>query len=108
LADTIKSFLVRNTYILFNFGNFVGGSSSTNVADPYIQLLSINDKTKIHTDFVNARLGGNDPNSNNSNPTDNTDSTDNHNDDNSSLSHGPRALAVGMSAIAALVTLLGS
>ncbi|KAK7469155.1 hypothetical protein VKT23_003645 [Stygiomarasmius scandens] len=97
---------LRNTYILFNFGNFVGGSSS-NVANPYIQLLSINDKTKIHTDFVNARLGGNDPN-NNSNPTGNTDSTDNHNDDNSSLSHGPRALAVGMSAIAALVTLLGS
>jgi hypothetical protein len=48
---------VRNTYILINFGDFVDGSTS-NVADPYIQLLSISDKTKIHQDFVNARLGG--------------------------------------------------
>ncbi|KAF5369443.1 hypothetical protein D9758_002520 [Tetrapyrgos nigripes] len=48
---------LRNTYILINFGDFVDGSTS-NVADPYIQLLSISDKAKIHQDFVNARLGG--------------------------------------------------
>ncbi|KAF5369340.1 hypothetical protein D9758_002508 [Tetrapyrgos nigripes] len=46
---------LRNTYILINFGDFVDGSTS-NVADPYIQLLSISDKAKIHQDFVNARL----------------------------------------------------
>ncbi|KAF5369435.1 hypothetical protein D9758_002480 [Tetrapyrgos nigripes] len=49
---------LRNTYILINFGDFVDGSTS-NVADPYIQLLSISDKAKIHQDFVNARLGAN-------------------------------------------------
>ena len=49
--------LVRNTYILFNFGDFVDGSAD-NVADPYIQLLSVNDKSQNHADFVNARLNG--------------------------------------------------
>jgi len=53
--------LVRNTYILFNFGDFVDGSAD-NVADPYIQLLSINDKAKNHADFVQARLNGKDNN----------------------------------------------
>ncbi|THU86317.1 acid protease [Dendrothele bispora CBS 962.96] len=48
---------LRNTYILFNFGDFVDGSAD-NVADPYIQLLSVNDKSQNHIDFVNARLNG--------------------------------------------------
>ncbi|THV05274.1 hypothetical protein K435DRAFT_119025 [Dendrothele bispora CBS 962.96] len=50
---------LRNTYTLINFGNFVDGSTD-NVADPYIQLLSVSNKTQIHTDFVNVRLGGRD------------------------------------------------
>jgi len=50
---------VRNVYTLINFGNFVDGSADS-VADPYIQLLSLSDKSKIHNEFVNARLGGQD------------------------------------------------
>ncbi|THV05270.1 acid protease [Dendrothele bispora CBS 962.96] len=50
---------LRNTYTLFNFGDFVDGSPD-NVADPYIQLLSTVDKAKIHHEFVIARLGGKD------------------------------------------------
>ncbi|THV05264.1 acid protease [Dendrothele bispora CBS 962.96] len=53
---------LRNTYILFNFGDFVDGSAD-NVADPYIQLLSVNDKSQNHVDFVNARLNGKDDDS---------------------------------------------
>ncbi|KAE9400432.1 acid protease [Gymnopus androsaceus JB14] len=48
---------LRNVYILINFGDFVDGSSSS-VAKPYIQLLSLSDKASIHRDFVMARLGG--------------------------------------------------
>ncbi|TDL23434.1 acid protease [Rickenella mellea] len=48
---------MRNTYVLINFGDFVDGSSS-NVADPYIQLLSITNVTNAHSDFVKIRLGG--------------------------------------------------
>ncbi|EEB88487.1 hypothetical protein MPER_13649, partial [Moniliophthora perniciosa FA553] len=33
------SFL-RNTYTLFNFGDFVGGSNGTKRGSPYIQMLS--------------------------------------------------------------------
>ncbi|KAG7097578.1 hypothetical protein E1B28_004915 [Marasmius oreades] len=50
---------LRNTYVLINFGDFVGGSDRS-VADPYIQLLSTVNKTAAHLDFVNARLGGKD------------------------------------------------
>ncbi|THV05271.1 acid protease [Dendrothele bispora CBS 962.96] len=50
---------LRNTYSLFNFGDFVDGSPD-NVADPYIQLLSTVDKAKMHREFVVARLGGKD------------------------------------------------
>ncbi|KAK7469159.1 hypothetical protein VKT23_003650 [Stygiomarasmius scandens] len=50
---------LRNTYSLFNFGDFVDGSAD-NVADPYIQLLSVLDKEKAHHEFVIARLGGQD------------------------------------------------
>ncbi|KAF5369279.1 hypothetical protein D9758_002639 [Tetrapyrgos nigripes] len=48
---------LRNSYALFNYGDFVDGSTA-NTAAPYIQLLSISDKAKIHQDFVNARLTG--------------------------------------------------
>ncbi|KAL0581498.1 hypothetical protein V5O48_000556 [Marasmius crinis-equi] len=65
--DNIKDFgsidgilgmaFLRNTYMLINFGNFVGGSGA-NAPAPYIQLLSTVDKSAAHRDFVNARLGG--------------------------------------------------
>lgn len=42
---------------MINFGDFVDGSSS-NVASPYIQLLSTTDAGTAHTDFVNTRLSG--------------------------------------------------
>ena len=48
---------VRNTYSLFNFGDFVDGSDS-NVAAPYMQFLSVTDPKRAHNDFVNLRLGG--------------------------------------------------
>jgi hypothetical protein len=50
---------VRNAYQLIDFGDFVDGSDE-NVADPYIQLLSITDRAKAHEDFVNVRLNGTD------------------------------------------------
>ncbi|KAF5369259.1 hypothetical protein D9758_002635 [Tetrapyrgos nigripes] len=50
---------LRNTYALFNFGDFVDGTTSS-VGNPYIQLLSLSNKHQIHLDFVNARLGGKD------------------------------------------------
>ncbi|EEB91301.1 hypothetical protein MPER_10360 [Moniliophthora perniciosa FA553] len=55
LADSVL--IVRNTYMLIDFGDFVDGSDET-VADPYFQLLSTIDKAAVHKDFVNARLGG--------------------------------------------------
>ena len=52
-----KFFLVRNTYFLVNYGNFVDGSPS-NLADPYFQLLPITDMNDAHDDFVKIRRGG--------------------------------------------------
>src|ERR1700731_118635 len=50
---------VRNTYSLFNFGDFVQGGLST--APPFIQLLATtNDTAEAHSDFVTVRLGGRD------------------------------------------------
>ena len=51
--------IVRNTYTLIDFGDFVDGSNSS-VADPYIQLLPTTDRASAHADFVNVRLGGQD------------------------------------------------
>ena len=49
--------LVRNAYLLINFGDFVDGSTS-NTAAPYIQLLSTTTPSDAHADFVRTRLGG--------------------------------------------------
>ncbi|TDL23417.1 acid protease [Rickenella mellea] len=49
--------VLRNLYLLINFGDFVDGSSSK-TADPYIQLLSITDVADAHSDFVKIQLGG--------------------------------------------------
>ena len=49
---------MRNAYILFDYGDFVDGS--TNTSAPYIQLLPTTDPSQAHQDFVNARLGGKD------------------------------------------------
>jgi len=53
-------FSVRNTYILINWGNFVGGNTS-NRGKAYIQLLSITDPSKSHIDWMKnlqSRLNG--------------------------------------------------
>jgi len=50
---------IRNVYALFNFGDFVVGSSSTdNRGDPYLQFLSTTDPAEAHSDFVTTRLNG--------------------------------------------------
>lgn len=49
--------IVRNIYLLVNFGDFVDGRPSS-VADPYIQLLPITDVADAHSDFVKIRLDG--------------------------------------------------
>ncbi|KAK7468975.1 hypothetical protein VKT23_003473 [Stygiomarasmius scandens] len=50
------SFL-RNVYALFNYGDFIEGSS-TDRGDPYLQMLSTTDVPSSHLDFVEVRLGG--------------------------------------------------
>ncbi|KAL1743093.1 aspartic peptidase domain-containing protein [Schizophyllum fasciatum] len=50
------SFL-RNVYALFNYGDFLVDQKNKK-ADPYIQFLSITDKSEAHSDFVNVRLQG--------------------------------------------------
>ena len=50
--------LVRNAYMLINYGDFVDGSSSK-TADPFIQLLPLTtDRAEAHSDFVRVRLRG--------------------------------------------------
>lgn len=49
--------VVRNAYILIDFGDFVDGSSSK-VGSPYVQLLSVTQPALAHQDFVQSRLGG--------------------------------------------------
>lgn len=49
--------VVRNAYLLINFGDFVDGSNSS-VKDPFIQLLPTTDKATAHREFVAARLNG--------------------------------------------------
>lgn len=52
--------LVRNAYILIDYGDFIGNDSRT-AADPYIQLLALtNDTTETHQDFVRVRGGASD------------------------------------------------
>ncbi len=48
--------VVRNVYLLINYGDFVDGT--TNKAPPYVQLLSLTNATAAHLDFVQARLDG--------------------------------------------------
>lgn len=48
---------MRNTYTLFDYGDWVDDSSNDR-QDPYIQLLSVTDKTQAHKDFVQIRLNG--------------------------------------------------
>ncbi|THG98832.1 hypothetical protein EW026_g3424 [Hermanssonia centrifuga] len=48
---------LRNTYTLFDYGDWVDDSSNDR-SDPYIQLLSVTDKIKMHNDFVTVRLNG--------------------------------------------------
>jgi hypothetical protein len=50
--------LVSNVYILFNYGDFIDGSTP-NSSDPYVQILSTTDPAQAHADFVATRLNGN-------------------------------------------------
>ncbi|KAH6912750.1 aspartic peptidase domain-containing protein [Coprinopsis sp. MPI-PUGE-AT-0042] len=52
---------MRNVYTLFDYGDFV--ANSTDLADPYIQLLSVTDPEEAHSDFLTARLDGVEPES---------------------------------------------
>jgi hypothetical protein len=50
---------LRNTYTLFDFGNFADETSNDRGA-PYVQLLSVTNPTAAHADFVTVRLNGQD------------------------------------------------
>lgn len=50
---------IRNVYALFNFGDFIAGSTSAR-GNPYLQFLSTTDSAKAHSDFVQVRLQGDD------------------------------------------------
>jgi hypothetical protein len=50
---------LRNTYALFDFGDFVS-TSSNDRGDPFVQLLPITDAASARADFVRVRLGGSD------------------------------------------------
>ncbi|EAU86016.1 hypothetical protein CC1G_11688 [Coprinopsis cinerea okayama7 len=48
---------MRNVYALFDYGDFLSTSTSQ-LAEPYIQLLSLTDREEAHSDFVTVRLNG--------------------------------------------------
>lgn len=50
---------LSNVYLVLNFGDFIDGSTS-NTANPYVQILSTTNPSAAHTDFVATRLGGKD------------------------------------------------
>jgi hypothetical protein len=47
---------VRNTYTLFNYGNFINGGSNSN--NPYVQLLPLTNIESAVNDFIQVRLNG--------------------------------------------------
>ena len=49
--------IVRNTYTLLDYGNFMENTASDR-GDPYVQLLPITDVNTAHKDFVQVRLNG--------------------------------------------------
>ena len=49
--------LVRNSYLLVNFGDFIDGKQDK-VANPYVQLLPTTELVEAHNDFVQIRLKG--------------------------------------------------
>ncbi|KAF5369412.1 hypothetical protein D9758_002625 [Tetrapyrgos nigripes] len=102
-ADMIlgPSFL-RNVYMPLNYGNFIDGSTS-NVAPPFIKLLSVMDKNQMHQDFVNARLNGGQSSTGNARPAD--PGTSGH-DDKGSPSHLPGILGLSLG-LSVLVYMLG-
>lgn len=50
---------MRNSYSLFDYGDFIDGSSNDR-GDPFVQLLPITNVDQAHNDFVQVRLGGKD------------------------------------------------
>lgn len=48
---------MRNTYTLFDYGDWVKESSNDR-QDPYIQLLSVTNTTQARQDFIKVRLNG--------------------------------------------------
>lgn len=59
LRSYLTVYIVRNTYTLVNFGDFVDGNPD-NQSNPFMQLLSVTDPSQAHQDFVRARLNGTD------------------------------------------------
>ncbi|EJU02738.1 acid protease [Dacryopinax primogenitus] len=47
---------LRNSYTLLNYGDFISNGTTSNTADPYMQLLSITDPVKAMNEFIGARL----------------------------------------------------
>lgn len=99
---------MRNAYLLVNFGDFVDGTSNT--ATPYVQLLSTsNDTAKVHTDFVNVRLGGKDSTVNLNDGTHNTSSSSSSSSPKnwwSNLSSTTKKIIIGAAAGAVLLLVL--
>ena len=48
---------MRNTYTLFDYGNFME-NTAVDRGDPFIQLLPLTDASAAHKDFVQVRLNG--------------------------------------------------
>ncbi len=48
---------MRNTYSLFDYGNFLKHTANDR-GDPFIQLLPLTDVKQAHQEFVEVRLNG--------------------------------------------------
>ncbi|KAI0755225.1 aspartic peptidase A1 [Daedaleopsis nitida] len=48
---------MRNTYTLFDYGNFLKHTQNDR-GDPFVQLLPLNNAADAHEDFVQVRMGG--------------------------------------------------
>jgi hypothetical protein len=97
---------VRNVYTLINFGDFIDGSPS-NVAPPFIQLLSTVDKAQMHQDFVNARVDVGQGSTGNTQPADpgSGSGSDQGDDKNGSSSHTPGMI---LASVVLMYIVLGS
>lgn len=59
VSRLLNYYLVRNTYTLLDYGDFVDNSSNDQ-GKPFVQLLPLTDVNAAHQDFVQSRLNGQD------------------------------------------------